>query len=163
MDPSLSASGGGGPPFHGGGGGSGPPGNGSGGNPLIGPSRVPAPHSYISPDPKQRIAILNSFGNLKKYTNLDSPYLIYRHIKNFCNHYKLVDISLFSLEFQILVLLQTFSGSAKQIFEPFNNPNHPVYRCKNITEVLLLVKELFCSQFQRQALKRSYDQFELKD
>ena len=149
--------GGGNPPFHGGGGGSGPPGGGSGGNPHIGPSKFSAPHSYIYPDPKQRIAIFNSFGNLKKYTNLDAPYLIYRHIKSFCHHYKLVDISMFPLEFQILVLLQTFSGSAKQILEPFNNPNHQVYRCKHITEVLRLVKELFCSQFQRQTLKHLFD------
>ena len=126
-------------------------------------SRVSTHNSLSLPNPKERIAIFNSFGSLKKFSTLDSPYLIYRHIKNFCNHYKLVDISPYTLEFQILVLLQTFSGPAKSILEPFQNNNHPAYRCENIGQVLRLIKEIFCSQFQRQALKRTYDNFELKD
>ena len=124
--------------------------------------RVPTQKPFV-PNPKERIAIINSFDSLKKFSDIDAPYVIYRHIKNFCRHYKLINISGYSINFQILVLLQTFSGPAKAILEPLQNSDHPAYKCRNINQVLKIIKEIFCSQFQRQSLKKTYDSYILKD
>ena len=114
-------------------------------------------------DQKQRIAISNHFGSLPKFKDVSNAYLIYRHIKDFVNNYKIIDISSYPLDFQILIFLTTFSGSAKQLIEPFFDHTHVIYSLSDMGQCLKMVKELFCSQFQRQALRRHYDNFKLKN
>ena len=114
-------------------------------------------------DQKQRIAISNHFGSLPKFKDVSNAYLIYRHIKDFVNNYKIIDISNYPLDFQILIFLTTFAGSAKQLIEPFFDHTHVIYSLPNMADCLKMVKELFCSQFQRQALRRHYDNFKLKN
>ena len=74
-----------------------------------------------------------------------------------------MDISSYPLHFQVLIFLSTFANPAKQLLEPFFDSNHPIYRQPDLGQCLKLVKELFCSPFQRQALKRHFDNFKLKD
>ena len=114
-------------------------------------------------DQKQRIVISNHFGSLPKFKDVSNAYLIYRHIKDFVNNYKIIDISNYPLDFHILIFLTTFAGSAKQLIEPFFDHTHVIYSLPNMGDCLKMVKELFCSQFQRQALRRHYDNFKLKN
>merc|ERR1711888_106325 len=82
-------------------------------------------------DQKQRIAISNHFGSLPKFKDVSNAYLIYRHIKDFVNNYKIIDISSYPLDFQILIFLTTFAGSAKQLVEPFFDHTHVIYSLPN--------------------------------
>ena len=156
----------GGPPVS-----SGPPGGPDGdpkNNPKLDPfaeyfyNKKPQINENSLDDPKRTISILNSFNTLPKYTSLDRPDAIFKHIKNFIRHYHIINISNYPLQFQILVFLRTFEGQAKQILEPLHDERHQIYSHNTLEEAIKEIKEIFCSDFQRQILKKIFNNFVLR-
>ena len=71
-------------------------------------------HQPSFPDAKQNIAILDSYNKLPKFKYVDRPDLIFKHIRDFCRHYNLIDISHYRVHFQILVFLKHLRGMHSQ-------------------------------------------------
>ena len=62
-----------------------------------------------------------------------------------------------------MIFLRTFEGQAKTILAPFHDERHAIYQSTTLQQAIKEIKEIFCSDLQRQLLRKIYNNFVLRD